>query len=97
MPCKPADTPRSRRVVQPCAAWKPMIAEIAAAHRIHPRDMMCGLKSNKAVAARHELWWRLYQRGFSLAEIGRRLGGFHHTTVMHGVAQWAAHEQKEAA
>lgn len=89
MPIKPAITPRSQRAVRPCATWRPIIAEVATRHRIHPRDMLCGWKGTKAVAARHELWWRLNQRGVSLGEIGRRMGGFHHTTVMHGVGKWA--------
>lgn len=89
MPIKPSSTPRSRRTYNPPPPWRPVIAEVAARHSIHPRDMLCGWKSRTAVAARQELWWLLNrQRGISLAEIGRRLGGFDHTTVSHGVRVW---------
>lgn len=90
MPVKPTTTPRAQRTVHPCHSWRPLIADVATTHRLHPRDMLGGWKCPKAVAARQELWWRLNQRGVALSEIGRRLGGFHHTTVMHGVRQWAA-------
>ena len=93
---KPTITPRSRRVVTPHEAWRPIIRDVAAAHNIHPRDMPSGWKADHAVRARHELWWRLHRRGASLAEIGRRLGGFDHTTVSHGVRVWEKREGETA-
>lgn len=89
MPMKPSNTPRSRRQCNPHEAWRPIIAEVADRHRLHPRDMMSGWKSNQAVAARQELWWLLNrERGISYAEIGRRTGGYDHTSVRHGVLVW---------
>lgn len=71
------------------SAWRPIIAEVSARHGMHPKDVMCGWKSDRAVAARYEIFWRLNQSGVGLAEIGRRLGGYDHTTVRHGVRKWA--------
>ena len=66
---------RSRRTVTAPPIWNPLISEVATRHRIHPRDMLSGMKSYQAVAARHELWFRLHhERSASLGEIGRRLG-----------------------
>jgi chromosomal replication initiation ATPase DnaA len=38
------------------------------------------------VAARFEAMWRMAREtGASLNQIGRQLGGRHHTTVLHGI------------
>lgn len=88
MGSKPLTTPRGQRQASPPPMWIPIITEIAKTHRLHPKDMMSGWKSDECVAARQELWFVLKNRGISLTEIGRRTGGYHHTTVAHGVGKW---------
>lgn len=73
-----------------CAAWVPLAREVAAKHGVTTRDMLSGYRTARLASARWEFWSLLADRGVSLAEIGRRTGGYHHTTVMHGVAAWAA-------
>ena len=71
------------------ASWRPIADEVAARHGVAVRDMLSGWRSPHLVAARHEFWWRLNQLGVALAEIGRRTGGYDHTSVRHGVLVWA--------
>lgn len=72
-------------------SWLKIIDEVCVRHRLHRKDVLAGWKSVEAVACRQEIWAELRTRtGASLQRIGRRTGGFHHTTVMHGLAQRAA-------
>ncbi len=81
---------RKQRPVRMVTNWRPVVDAICASHGLHARDLATDTRARKVVEARQELWFRLSQRGVAFSEIGRRLGGFHHTTVMHGVRQWAA-------
>ena len=71
------------------ASWRPLADEVAARHGVAVKDMLSGWRSPALVAARQEFWWRLNQLGVALAEIGRRTGGYDHTSVRHGVMVWA--------
>lgn len=72
------------------ASWHPIAEDVARRHRLAVKDMLSGWRSPALVVARQEFWWLLNQRGVSLAEIGRRTGGYDHTTVRHGVLVWSA-------
>lgn len=75
----------------PREAWRPIIREVIARHDVCEKDVKSGWKNARYVRCRHEIWWNIHKRlGISLNQIGRRLGGYHHTTVMHGVNLWEA-------
>ena len=80
---------RPRLAPRVCMAWRPIVEEVCARHRVSLTELTGGRRVTQVRAARHELWWRLSQRGVSYAEIGRRLGGYDHTSVRHGVMVWA--------
>jgi len=87
------------RPIRMVLTWRPIIDEICARHGLPVSKVISDYRDERPVAARQELWWTLNQRGASLQEIGRRVGGFHHTTVMYGVRQWEkkmANENREA-
>lgn len=92
----------ARRVTPPvratrmCAAWHPIAADVAKRHGVTVADMLSGWRTKVLRDARWEFWFLLSQRGVSLAEIGRRTGGYDHTSVMHGVRQWAARIEQES-
>ena len=78
--------------------WLPIIDEACERHRVHRKDVLAGWKSVKAVACRQDIWAALRATTkASLATIGRRTGGFHHTTVMHGLAKREARLAEQAA
>lgn len=66
--------------------WRDIVEEVAAKHGVFMSDMRSVRRGRAQVAARHEAMWRLRnETTMSLPEIGRRLGGRDHTTVLHGV------------
>ena len=91
-----AHQPRPMRATRMCAAWHPIAAEVANRHGVTVTEMLSGWRTVSLRQARFEFWWVLSQRGASLAEIGRRTGGYDHTTIMHGVRQWAARIELES-
>lgn len=83
--------PRNRTEWRPCSNWQPIIDELVRKYGVCLKDLRNGWKSARYVRCRYEIWWSLNKlRGISLSEIGRRLGGFHHTSVMHGVRMFDA-------
>lgn len=85
----PPREPLPVREVRLRASWRELVAQIAGKHGVSVRDLLAGRRVPSLVDARHELWWHLNRRGVSLAEIGRRTGGYDHTSVMYGVRRWA--------
>jgi hypothetical protein len=81
---RPRPTPRL------CGPWRPIVDEVCLRHRVSLGELTGGRRVLQVRRARHELWFLLHsQRGVSFAEIGRRLGGFDHTSVSYGVRKWA--------
>lgn len=72
-------------------AWKRIIGEVAAKHRISPIEL-CSNRRLKALAfARYEAMYRMRtETRMTTPEIGRRLGGRDHTTVLHGLSRYEA-------
>jgi chromosomal replication initiation ATPase DnaA len=70
-------TPSPSRVAQ-------YAAEAAADNNVDPADVMGTARTASFVRARCHMWRRLYEDGFSMAEIGKAVGR-HHTTVMHAL------------
>lgn len=92
-PLKPIRPTRAHhvKVEAPPRTWLKVIDEVCVRHQVHRRDLLAGWKADKVVACRQELWAVLRATTkASLATIGRRTGGFHHTTVMHGIRMHAA-------
>lgn len=66
----------------PCLplTWRPVADEVAQAHGLSVSDM---LQHRRHARVRREFWYRIRdERGASYADIGRRTGGYNHTTVM---------------
>lgn len=71
---------------RPCLAWRAAIRDIVSHHDVCRKDLEAGWRDARHVRCRHEIWWHLHKvMGVPLNQIGKRLGGFHHSTVLHGV------------
>lgn len=71
--------------------WRSIIEEVAQKHGVLMSDMRSVRRGRPLVAARHEAMWRMRnETSMSLPEIGRRLGGRDHTTVLHGIRKHEA-------
>lgn len=71
---------------RPRASWRPVIRDIVQRHDVCPKDLEAGWKDARHVRCRHEIWWHLNKKlGVPFNQIGKRLGGFHHSTILHGV------------
>jgi chromosomal replication initiation ATPase DnaA len=90
---------RSRRKAAP--TWAPQrvlahlhadgliheVAEVCAAHGVEPIALVGQARQARLVAARHELWTRVYRaRGWSLSALGR-LFGRDRTSIAHGIGK----------
>jgi chromosomal replication initiation ATPase DnaA len=76
---------------------KMMIREVAVAHKLEPHELL--LKSRRAhiVRARQELMYIMWSTlRWSLPRIGKALGGFDHTTVLHACRAHKARMEREA-
>lgn len=72
--------------------------QVAEKHGVNPDVMFVRRLRNKAGIARQEMAWRLRRMTkptgeprFSIPQIGRLMGGLHHTTVLHAIR---AHEKR---
>lgn len=79
-------------IMEPYFLWsnigemRAAIAEVCNRYGVTQCDLFSTRRNQKLVAMRHELMWMVKNRTtWSLPEIGRRLGGRDHTTVLHGV------------
>lgn len=88
--------PRPVRPTRLCTAWEPLAEDVARGHGVTVADMLSGWRDTALRQARFEFWFLLWKRGIAFAEIGRRTGGYDHTSVRHGVLQWAARIQSSA-
>ncbi len=67
---------------------KQIVIEVAEKHGITPEHIMGRSHRPYIVLARHEVMYRARRETqLSLPDIGRRLGGRDHTTVIHGIRQ----------
>lgn len=70
------------------ARWKIIVREVCEAHGVSLNDIRSHVREYPIVAARREAMYRLRtETGLSLPEIGRRMGGFDHTTVIHSIGK----------
>lgn len=83
--------------MRPLPRWRPVIEEICRRHRVTWREFVRGYADRRYVACRHEVWWTIRERfGASYPDIGRRTGGFHHSTVLIAVRAYDQNERKAA-
>lgn len=74
--------------------WKEIVAEVCAKHKVSLLDLQSIRRSKGLPEARHEAMYRMrHETSMSLPEIGRRLGGRDHTTVIFGIRR---HEERMA-
>lgn len=70
----------------PAMSWKAIIRQVSEKHKVPLADIMSARRNKYIVAARYEAMYRLrYETTMSYPEIGRRVGGRDHTTVLYGV------------
>ena len=71
--------------------WKLIIREVCLKHSVKLNEIMSTRRRRNIVDARHEAFYRLKnETSLSLPQIGRMMGGFDHTTVLHGVKRHEA-------
>lgn len=70
----------------PAAPYRAILRETADKHGLAVVDITGRCRKHHIVLARQEAMWRMrMETPFSLPEIGRRMGGKDHTTVLHGI------------
>jgi chromosomal replication initiation ATPase DnaA len=71
-------------------SWKTILDQVADKHGVKVHDILSARRAQPLAKVRFEAMYRMKTETLmSYPEIGRRLGGRHHSTVMHGVAQHA--------
>jgi hypothetical protein len=69
--------------------WKSIVREVCTKHGVSINDIRSHIRSRPVVAARHEAMYRLRtETGLSLPEIGRRMGGFDHSSTLYAVSKY---------
>lgn len=65
---------------------KQIISVVCRKHGVSPLELISRRRHRKLVLARHEaMWMARNQTSLSYPQIGERLGGRDHTTILHGV------------
>jgi chromosomal replication initiator protein len=75
--CIPPFTPKTD--------WKADLHELADSYGVTVHDITGPLRQKHIVPARHHAMAMLRDRGWSYPEIGAKLGGRDHSTVIHGI------------
>lgn len=79
--------------------WRQIVEEVQLKYGITPLEMKSRYRDRRLVMARHEAFYRMrHETTLSLPQIAQRMGGFDHTSVLHGIKRHAArlaHEQAE--
>jgi hypothetical protein len=71
-------------------SWKRIVREVSKKHGVAIVDILSTRRSQPFVNARYEAMYRMrHETNMSFPQIGRRLGGRDHTTVLHGVREHA--------
>ena len=71
--------------------WRQIVQEVADKHRVCFNDILSPRRNKESVAARHEAAWRMRKETtMSLPQIGQRLGGKDHTTVLYAIKRHEA-------
>lgn len=71
-------------------SWKKIVREVSRKHGVSIIDILSTRRCREYVEARYEAMYRMrHETTMSYPQIGRRLGGRDHTTVLHGVREHA--------
>lgn len=74
---------------KPFPRWRPAIKSICRRHGVAWKEIIQSDRLPRVVDCRHHIWWTLRTKyGAALTQIGRRTGGFDHSSVLHGVRRW---------
>jgi chromosomal replication initiation ATPase DnaA len=69
----------------PKTDWKADLQELAQSYGVTVHEITGPLRQKHIVPARHHAMAMLRDRGWSYPEIGAKLGGRDHSTVIHGI------------
>lgn len=97
-PRKPSDRVRdminvagNQHQQPPTAPWLLILSEVCDKHNVEWLDVCSQRRDTKLVAARNEASYRMrYETTLSLPNIGRKLGGRNHATIVHGIRRHEA-------
>lgn len=71
--------------------WKRIMLEICVTHQVTMNDLRSARRDRKVVAARHEAAFRMNdETAMTLHQIGYRLGGRDHTTILYAISRHKA-------
>ena len=65
--------------------WRDLATDVAESRGLTVKELLARSRTHRVSHARHELMFAMAACGFGLSETGRLLGGFDHTTVLHGI------------
>lgn len=86
VPQKLEPKPQSPEYVRLVTIADQIIAEVAAKHKLTVQMLKSHRRWKEIVEARQEVFWRLSRETeMSLPMMGRKLGGFDHTTCLHSI------------
>lgn len=72
-------------------AWRTIVSEVCLAHGVTYLELCSIRRAVRIVAARQEAAYRLHhETTMSLPQIGFKLGGKDHTTILHGIRRHTA-------
>ena len=84
--------PQSEEYIRLITTADIIIAEVAKKHKLTVQMIKSHRRWKEIVEARQEVFWRLSRETtMSLPMMGRKLGGFDHTTVLHSIRR---HEER---
>lgn len=68
------------------ARWRDIITEVCLKHKVRAMEILSDRRAPYIVAARHECMYRMrMETPLSLPQIGIRLGGMNHASILHGI------------
>lgn len=75
--------------LKPRSHWKVIVRETCEKHGIILTDLLSNRRSSHIVQARHEAMYRMRQETvLSMPEIGERMGGKDHTSVLYAIGRY---------
>jgi hypothetical protein len=96
-PPEPLEETRLPAVTLTTPAWKQIVQDVCDKHGFTLPEILGARRSKVIVIARHEAFYRLStETTMSLPQIGYRMGGKDHTTVIHGIRQHKARMEGKA-
>ncbi len=70
---------------------------VAEAFDLAPTMLRLRSQEHHIARPRHIVFWLLHEQKWSYARIGQAMGGFHHTTVLHGISAVERQRQSDSA